>query len=351
MPFTFSTLSTLLIVGACASKPEGYTALGPGTDIASEMDKTEASLREAQGASLSLLAPKSYKKADEALREAKEDRADNESNEEILESIALSQAHLRQAAKSAEVSRPALATVLEARQTAVDAEADRVLGKKLRDADEDFREIALEIEDDGNLEDAREDGPKLAKKYAELRTESLEKGGRTAETRELRQENQELRSVNTANRETLVAQGQRDDRLKALREKFTSEEAEVIINGENDVVIRLKGLKFPSSRADVPSTSLPLLAKLNEALAEYPAAKVIVEGHTDSVGSAQANQALSQKRAEAVSKYLSESQKADAVREIEALGKGLEEPIRSNTTSTGRAQNRRIDVVIKESAL
>ena len=354
-------LSALVLVGACASKPEGYSALPAGSDISTEMDKTEASLTAARESNIQFLAPQSFERAAKAFNEAKEDRAGTEDNKEILKDISLAQAHLRLAEKSSQISEPALSAVVAARNAAIDAEADRVLTNKLKEVDEDLKKVALEIEDDGNLNDARDQGPDLSKQYAELRTEALEKGGRSREQRELKQENQSLRAQNTVTTEALLTQGaqnqdltgklgaraNQDAKVNAVREKFSREEADVLINRDNEVVIRLKGLQFPSNRSDIPAASLPLLSKLDQALAEFPNSEVTIEGHTDSVGAKELNQSLSQKRAEAVSGYLTSR---DTNLKIEALGKGLEEPIASNKSASGRAQNRRIDVVVKTGA-
>ena len=74
--------------------------------------------------------------------------------------------------------------------------------------------------------------------------------------------------------------------------------------------------------------------------------RIAIEGHTDSVGSSKANQAISAKRAEAVKQYLVE-QGADASR-IQTQGLGESHPIASNSTEAGRQQNRRVEVVFSK---
>ena len=72
---------------------------------------------------------------------------------------------------------------------------------------------------------------------------------------------------------------------------------------------------------------------------------VIVEGHTDSTGTVDVNQLLSEQRADAVREYLIANQTLPADR-ISAVGYGSERPLASNATGEGRAVNRRIDVII-----
>ena len=75
---------------------------------------------------------------------------------------------------------------------------------------------------------------------------------------------------------------------------------------------------------------------------------VTIEGHTDSTGSAQMNQELSQKRAEAVKTYLVANKTLPSTR-IRATGYGPSRPLAPETTPEGRAMNRRIDVLITPS--
>jgi OOP family OmpA-OmpF porin len=70
-----------------------------------------------------------------------------------------------------------------------------------------------------------------------------------------------------------------------------------------------------------------------------------VEGHTDSVGSSSKNQSLSQERAEAVRRYILDAMRMDPSL-IDAVGYGESRPIASNGTQAGRAQNRRIEIIL-----
>jgi len=78
---------------------------------------------------------------------------------------------------------------------------------------------------------------------------------------------------------------------------------------------------------------------------QYPDLNVVIEGHTDSVGTAAYNKKLSQRRAESVKKYMVEKGGIDANR-IKAIGFGEEKPIASNDTDEGRQQNRRVEAAV-----
>jgi outer membrane protein OmpA-like peptidoglycan-associated protein len=106
------------------------------------------------------------------------------------------------------------------------------------------------------------------------------------------------------------------------------------------------GLSFPSGQSEVTPNQRGLLEKLRTAANVFPSSQIIVEGHTDSYGSDEANLALSKKRAEAISAYLSGTLGVPASR-ISAVGYGETQPIANNDTPQGRERNRRIDVLIE----
>ena len=89
-----------------------------------------------------------------------------------------------------------------------------------------------------------------------------------------------------------------------------------------------------------------MLAKVGDALKLFPTASITVEGHTDSAGSDSANLLLSQDRADAVRQYLI-SNLGISTEKVSSIGYGEARPIASNETDSGRARNRRIDVVMQ----
>lgn len=130
-----------------------------------------------------------------------------------------------------------------------------------------------------------------------------------------------------------------------LRQDLKPEDAEVYVEGDR-VKVRLKGVQFGSNQAALNKNSTALLEKVDKALGDLGVSQVIVEGHTDSVGSSQVNREISQKRAEAVQKYFASQGRVEAEK-VRAIGRGSEDPIADNKTQRGRAQNRRIDLVIE----
>ncbi len=116
------------------------------------------------------------------------------------------------------------------------------------------------------------------------------------------------------------------------------------------MVITLSGsVLFTSAKADLsPGAQLKLNDVANALTREDPVSKMVVEGYTDSQGAAAYNQTLSQQRAQAVRDYLVTRGIADD--RITAKGFGPERPIADNATTEGRANNRRVEIVVQPAA-
>lgn len=108
--------------------------------------------------------------------------------------------------------------------------------------------------------------------------------------------------------------------------------------------LELPGIYFAFGTAAIDPISDRVLSELAKALAGHPDWKIAVEGHTDSVGTDAANQALSRRRAEAVRARLAERHGVDT-RAWGAVGYGAARPRESNATIEGRARNRRVELV------
>jgi len=135
-----------------------------------------------------------------------------------------------------------------------------------------------------------------------------------------------------------------DQAVASAAAKFNDSEADVYRQGEN-LVIRLKQVNFASGRSELPSQSMTVLGKVKNVLQELSPSAVMIEGHTDAVGNATTNQKLSEQRAASVAKFFA-SDASLAGKKFETAGFGYSKPLTSNKTAEGRAQNRRVDIVI-----
>jgi OOP family OmpA-OmpF porin len=106
----------------------------------------------------------------------------------------------------------------------------------------------------------------------------------------------------------------------------------------------LSDLTFRTDSAEIDPASARVLDDVAQAMAAAPGARIRVEGHTDSTGTRDANQQLSQSRAEATRAFL--VSKGVASDHIESAGFGQDRPIASNAEATGRTENRRTEIVV-----
>jgi len=106
---------------------------------------------------------------------------------------------------------------------------------------------------------------------------------------------------------------------------------------------------FDFNKYTLKSEAREKLAKVSGILLAYPNLKLQVEGYTDNIGSDEYNQKLSEERADSVREYLVSQSVTDA--NVSAKGLGKNDPIADNSTDKGRAQNRRVELVVSGAAI
>ncbi|MFK7811461.1 MAG: OmpA family protein [Maribacter sp.] len=117
---------------------------------------------------------------------------------------------------------------------------------------------------------------------------------------------------------------------------------EVTVEVQKQLNDYAKTILFDTGRSSIKAESTGVMVDIIRILAEYPTARFSVEGHTDSQGGAATNQKLSESRANAVRDFLiAEGIGADR---LTAAGYGEDQPIASNKTRAGRAENRRVQI-------
>lgn len=120
--------------------------------------------------------------------------------------------------------------------------------------------------------------------------------------------------------------------------------AEVIKAGEGIIVKFDSGILFGFDQSDLKPEAKSNIQKLVASLNENGDTDILVIGHTDNVGRSEYNQSLSERRAASVRSYA--TAQGLAASRIKTEGRGASEPIASNETEDGRAQNRRVEIVI-----
>jgi OOP family OmpA-OmpF porin len=128
-----------------------------------------------------------------------------------------------------------------------------------------------------------------------------------------------------------------------LAEQKSNDTVFILIKGKTIV---LRGVNFEFNKATLTEDSERILWRAYNAMVANPDVRVVISGHTDNVGSQKYNQALSLRRAQSVKNWL--VKEGIASNRMRTVGKGLNEPVASNETDAGRAENRRIEFYVEK---
>lgn len=221
----------------------------------------------------------------------------------------------------------------------------------LREAEEAIRRAEQTWEKDKNVREV-DNLAAVAKRRVEVARAEANKKMAETEVAELGSERQRVlleartREAERAQRE--ADRGYQEVRVVTTRETQLEQDLAVFKAQTREtargLVLTLDGVLFGSNQATLAPGGMHRLAMLVTFLKAHPERRVTIEGYADSIGSASHNQALSQRRAEAVRSFLIQNG-VDATR-ITATGYGAAAPLAPNNTEAGRLQNRRVEVVI-----
>lgn len=135
-----------------------------------------------------------------------------------------------------------------------------------------------------------------------------------------------------------------DKQEAELRRDLENDRVKVTNTGDRLIVTLPQDILFAVDSANVSSTLRGDLLTVSDSLQSYPGSTVQVVGHTDNSGAAAYNQSLSERRANSVADVLMNG--GVASNRIRTFGRGEDQPIASNLTTAGKAQNRRVEIVI-----
>lgn len=137
-----------------------------------------------------------------------------------------------------------------------------------------------------------------------------------------------------------------DKQEAQLRQRLVGTGVQVQRNGDQLTLIMPGNITFATNSSDISSSFYPTLNSLVTVFKEFDKSGINIVGHTDSTGSMALNQNLSNARAQSVASYLSSN--GVAGNRISAYGAGPNQPIASNATEQGRAQNRRVEITLQQ---
>ncbi|HEY3056964.1 MAG TPA: OmpA family protein [Thermoanaerobaculia bacterium] len=161
---------------------------------------------------------------------------------------------------------------------------------------------------------------------------------------ELEKSRQQVQQAQAELERTRQELAQRDAEARRLRMQQELSRLASTKTSERGLIVTLPGIFFDTGKSVLKPGAKRTLSRIADQLKNDTTIRISIEGHTDSVGSDEKNQALSEKRANAVREFLvSAGVPADRV---SASGMGKKDPVATNKTAAGRQQNRRVELVI-----
>lgn len=136
-----------------------------------------------------------------------------------------------------------------------------------------------------------------------------------------------------------------DRQQQEMRDKLAGSGVSIVRRGDDLILTMPSDVTFASGAAGIEPNFYPVLNDVAQILNHYPATYIDIIGHADSTGSASLNQGLSERRAEATAGYL--VNKGVKSERIYVAGMGSNAPVADNATPAGRAQNRRVEILVR----
>lgn len=138
--------------------------------------------------------------------------------------------------------------------------------------------------------------------------------------------------------------GYMDYQAKKLRESLANTDVKVEQQGNQIKLVMPENVTFATNSATLSANARDALTAASKTLVQYPDTTLTINGHTDNTGSDAINDPLSRNRAQSVASFL-QSQGVAGSR-LTTAGHGSRQPVASNATPEGRAQNRRVEILI-----
>ncbi len=182
---------------------------------------------------------------------------------------------------------------------------------------------------------------------AKTRRDQIRLDARTAEADAAKQQAANMQDTADMQAAALVAANEKSKRDQALIAKQEMQLKELNAKKtERGLVLTLGDVSFNTNKAILKSGALHNVQKLSDFLKQYPQHNVLIEGYTDSIGSNELNQKLSERRAESVRNALTSMGISD--NRISTRGYGESYPVAANDTVAHRQLNRRVEVIISD---
>jgi outer membrane protein OmpA-like peptidoglycan-associated protein len=194
------------------------------------------------------------------------------------------------------------------------------------------------------VERARQDALKAQSDAERARAEA--EAAKQAADAEAQQARAQAQQAQAAAAQAEQDKAKAEQEKNALRDQLREQLNVVLETRETarGLIVNVSDVLFDTGSANLKPGAREKLARVAGILATHPDLHIEVEGHTDSVGTAEYNQRLSERRAQSVRDYL--VQQKIPPTEVDTTGFGKSRPVASNDTAAGRQQNRRVELVV-----
>ncbi len=221
---------------------------------------------------------------------------------------------------------------------------------------EEARVMSIKREQEAQLEQGRkaaaDQTAQAQADAAQAQAQAQQSQAQAAQAEQARQQAELARQQATQNAQQADQARQQAENDKAQMRARMLQQLNQVLETRDTVrglIVNMPDVLFDTGKADLKPSARERLAKVAGILIAYPDIHVEIDGYTDSTGSLEFNDRLSQQRADSVRSYLS-SQGVNASA-ITTQGFGPSQPIASNDTASGRQQNRRVELVVSGSSI
>jgi outer membrane protein OmpA-like peptidoglycan-associated protein len=279
---------------------------------------------------------------------------------------AVNAVQIADAAGAGKYAADTMATAKTALRNAQDSDLDKsrrkdtiTFAREAVQAAEDARIITIrkiKAEDDAATQQARVNAEQQAQQsqqeaqQAQAIAQQQAEEAAKAQAERARAE-EAARKAREAQEQAEQAAQQASQQSAQMRERLRNQLNQVLQTTETarGLIVNMSDVLFDFNKYTLKPEAREKLAKVSGILLSYPGLKLQVEGYTDSIGSDEYNQKLSEERAEGVRDYLVAQSVPDD--NVTARGFGKDDPVADNSTDQGRAQNRRVELVVSGAAI
>ena len=243
-------------------------------------------------------------------------------------------------------------TITFAREAVQSAEDARIITIRKIKAEDDAATQQARVNAEQNAQQsqlAAQQAQAIAQQQADARQKADAERQRAEEAAAAARAAQQQAELSAQQAQQTAQQAQQN--ADQVRERLRQQLSQVLQTTETarGLIVNMSDVLFDFNKYTIKPEAREKLAKVSGILLAYPGLKLQVEGYTDNIGSEEYNQKLSEQRADSVRDYLVQQSVADA--NVTAQGYGKRDPVADNSTNDGRAQNRRVELVVSGAAI